>query len=187
MLDSEFCNRSPVELAPLLLNKVLQHGARRGRIVEVEAYTAADDPASHAYRGQTKRNAAMFGPAGRLYVYRCYGVHWCANVVCWPTGQAGAVLIRALAPLAGQDEMQAARPRAQRRRDLCAGPGRLTEALGINAAHDGVDLSIGPVLLLDDQVAPPKQPIASTRIGIRHAAERPWRWYVVGDENVSRR
>ncbi|MEZ5226434.1 MAG: DNA-3-methyladenine glycosylase [Acidimicrobiales bacterium] len=110
-----------IEVAPMLLGLVLRCGERAGRIVEVEAYGGADDPASHAARGRTPRNATMFGPPGGLYVYLSYGIHCCANVVCGPEGQASAVLIRALEPIEGLAEMAVARPRAKRTVDYCNG------------------------------------------------------------------
>ncbi|MHB1854463.1 MAG: DNA-3-methyladenine glycosylase, partial [Acidimicrobiales bacterium] len=139
-LPRSFYARDVLEVAPELLNKVLVCGNRAGRIVEVEAYRGGEDPASHAYKGPTARNASMFGPPGRLYVYFTYGMHWCANVVCMPEGTAQAILLRALSPLAGLEEMRAARPAARRDRDLCRGPARLCQALGIDRSYDGADL-----------------------------------------------
>ncbi len=125
------------------------------RIVEVEAYCGADDAGSHAFRGRTQRNATMFGPAGHLYVYFTYGMHWCANVVAGEPGVAAAVLLRAAAPLEGLETMRERRPAARRDRDLCSGPAKLCQAFGITGAHDGVDLLHGEVLLLDDGTPPP--------------------------------
>ena len=180
---------NPVAVAPWLLNKVLSVGDRAGRIVEVEAYHGANDAASHAYRGLTPRTAIMFGPAGFLYVYFTYGMHWCANVVCGPDGEAAAVLIRALAPLSGLEAMRAARPKARRDLDLCNGPAKLCQALGISGADNGTDLlrhaKVG-VRLLDDGTPPPRRPARGPRIGIREATGRRWRFWVPGEANVSR-
>ena len=190
-LPRAFYRRSSLEVAPDLLNKVLVWGPRAARIVEVEAYDGADDPASHAFGGRTARNAAMFGPPGHLYVYFTYGMHWCANAVCGPSGRATAVLLRAAAPLRGLDEMRAARTVgrsvSRRDRDLCRGPARLAQAFGIDGASDGADL-VGPsgVRIVDDGTAPPDPPGRSARIGIRQATDRPWRWYVPGDPSLSR-
>jgi DNA-3-methyladenine glycosylase len=191
---------NPVTMAQWLLNKVLARGDRTGRIVEVEAYHGANDAASHAYRGLTPRTAIMFGPPGFLYVYFTYGMHWCANVVCGPEGEAAAVLIRALAPLTGVEEMwEARRPGARRERDLCNGPAKLCQALGITGADDGTDLLAtrprsgpaggGPprvVRLLDDGTPPPRRPGRGPRIGITQATEKRWRFWVPGDPSVSR-
>jgi len=186
-LARSFYRRSSLEVAPELLNKVLVAGRCRGRIVEVEAYAGALDPASHAYRGPTARNATMFGPPGHLYVYFTYGMHFCANAVTGASQDGQAVLLRALAPLAGITEMQQRRPAARRPTDLTSGPGKLCQALGIGPEHDGTDLVRGRVRILDDGTAPPGAPGVSTRIGITRAADRPWRWFVAGDPNVSRR
>ncbi len=189
VLPRSFYRRDSLSVAPELLNKVLVHDGRAARIVEVEAYMAGDDPASHAYRGPTARNAVMFGPPGHLYVYFTYGMHWCANAVCGPVGQATAVLLRAGAPLRGLAAMRAARPAARRDRDLASGPAKLCQALGVDQAHDGADLVSGDraVRIVDDGVAPPERPGVSGRIGLSVASDRPWRWYVPGDPNVSRR
>ena len=189
---------NPVTLAPWLLNKVLARGRRAGRIVEVEAYHGANDAASHAYRGLTPRTAVMFGPPGHLYVYFTYGMHWCANVVCGPEGEAAAVLIRALEPTAGLDQMRAARPAGRQERDLCNGPAKLCQALGITGADNGTDLlasrrrsaaapAPGLIRLLDDGTPPPRRPGRGTRIGIREATEKRWRFWVPGSAFVSRR
>jgi DNA-3-methyladenine glycosylase len=161
---------------------------RAGRIVEAEAYYSTD-AASHSYRGVTARTAVMFGPPGHLYVYFSYGMHWCCNPVCGDDGDGQAVLLRALAPLAGQDLMRAARgPAARRERDLCSGPGKLCQAMGIDSGCNGVDLvsGAGGIAILDDRTPPPAAPGIGTRIGITAAADLPLRWWVPGDPNVSR-
>jgi DNA-3-methyladenine glycosylase len=191
----DFFARDGRLVAPELLNKVLVRRdrpggppGRAGRIVEVEAYAGAEDPASHGHRGPTDRNRVMFGPPGHLYVYFTYGMHFCANVVCGVEGECSAVLLRALAPLDGMDAMRAARgPAARRDRDLCSGPAKLCQALGLDRAHDGVDLVAGEeVAVLDDGVPPPAAPGVSTRIGISAAVDEPWRWFVPGEANLSR-
>ena len=193
VLDRGFYRRDPRDVAPDLLGTVLRHrlpgGTTSARIVEVEAYCGPIDPAAHTFRGRTVRNATMFGPPGLLYVYFSYGVHWCANVVCGDEDEGVAVLLRALAPLAGLDGMFERRGSAARReRDLCSGPGKLTQAMAIVGTHDGTDLvTDGALTLLDDGTPPPDDVVQTTRIGISVAAEEPWRWYVAGDPNVSRR
>ena len=189
LLPRSFFTADSRDLAPLLLNKLLVRGGRVGRIVEVEAYAGPADPASHAFRGRTPRNATMFGPPGHLYVYFTYGMHFCANVVCGGDGDASAVLLRALTPVAGLEEMRAARgPAARLDRDLCSGPGKLCQALGIDRSLDGADLVTGDrgVAVCDDGTAPPAEPGRSGRIGISVAVEVPWRFYVPGAEGLSR-
>jgi DNA-3-methyladenine glycosylase len=200
-LARSFYRRDSRELAPMLLNKLLVHddpalGRLAVRIVEVEAYAGSTDPASHAYRGRTPRNATMFGPPGHLYVYFTYGMHFCMNVVAGageedaadPGGDASAVLLRAAAPVAGIDAMRGRRPKVRHDRDLTSGPGRLAQALGVTRAHDGIDLTRGPLRVLDDGVEPPRRPGRSTRVGLREGrGDRDrWRWWVPGEANVSR-
>lgn len=188
-LHRRFYARAGHEVAPALLNKLVVVGERAGRIVEVEAYGGAGDPASHAFRGPTARNATMFGPPGHLYVYRSYGLHWCANVVCGPEGEASAVLLRGLTPVAGIAAMAAARgPAARSERDLCSGPGKLCQALGIDGGLDGADLVSGAagVTVVEDGRPPPACPGIGGRIGLSVATESPWRFYVPGAVGLSR-
>ncbi len=190
VLPRAFYRRDSRVVAPALLNKVLVGAdGRSGRIVETEAYCGSLDAAAHTYRGKTPRNASMFGPPGMLYVYFTYGLHYCCNTVCGEVGEGIGVLLRALAPLSGLEQMRALRPKARRDRDLCSGPGRLTQAMGISRAHDGIDLVTGGggFYIIDDGTPPPLELTPSGRIGIRHAADEAWRWYVPGDVNVSRR
>jgi DNA-3-methyladenine glycosylase len=151
--------------------------------VETESYER-DDPACHAYVGLTERTGVLFGPPGRAYVYLSYGVHSLLNAVAEPEGEAAAVLIRALEPTAGIELMRARRgTRADT--DLCSGPGKLTEALGIGLEHNGADLLAGPFELLDrDGEAP--EVVAGPRVGITKAVDRPWRFCAAGNPNVSR-
>ena len=190
-VSREFYRRDPREVAPELLNKLVVRGDRVGRIVEVEAYVGAIDAGSHAFRGMTPRNATMFGPPGHLYVYFTYGMHWCANAVCGDDGEGLAVLLRALEPVDGLDEMRAARGvKAVRDRDLCSGPAKLAQAFGIDGQFDGADIVTGDrgVLICDDGMAPPSKPGQSARIGLAAGKghEHPWRWFVTGNPHVSR-
>lgn len=186
VLPRSFFARDPRVVAPELLHKVLVHGGRAVRLVEVEAYAGADDPGSHAYRGPTPRTRVMFGPAGHLYVYFTYGRYWCANAVCGDEGEPGGVLLRAGEPLAGLDEMAAARPTARRHRDLASGPARLCQAMGIDGGHDGIDLVTGTdLVILDDGTTPPAEPTVTTRIGLTRGHEHPWRWLVADNDHVS--
>jgi DNA-3-methyladenine glycosylase len=175
-------------VAPDLLGKVLVRGDRSARIVEVEAYCGPEDPGSHTYRGLTRRNATMFGPPGRLYVYFTYGMHWCANAVCGREGEGVAVLLRAAEPLTGVDEMRALRPAARRERDLLRGPARLCQAFGVDGSFDGADLVTADrgISIVDDGVPPPDVPAVSTRIGLSVGAELPWRWCSPGSLHLSR-
>lgn len=189
-LPRAFFARSGPAVAPDLLNKVLIRGDREGRIIEVEAYGGAVDPASHAFRGRTARNATMFGAPGHLYVYFSYGMHFCANVVCGVEGEASAVLLRALTALGGIEEMRSARgPAARRDRDLCSGPGKLCQAFGLDRRFEGADLVTGDfgVTLVDDGTPTPAVPGTSGRVGLSVASEVPWRFYVAGASGLSRR
>ena len=153
-----------------------------GVIVETEAY-APDDPASHTFGGRTSRNGTMFGPPGRLYVYRSYGVHWCANVVSGEEGVGAAVLLRALEPTTGLDAMRTRRG-VDDPRLLAAGPGRLTQALAISGFHDGLDLAEPPFELVAPETT--RGVVESPRVGITRAIDRPWRYSLAGSIFVSR-
>lgn len=188
-LPRAFYRRSALVLARDVLGRPLVCDSPRGRvagiIVETEAYRGRRDPASHAFRGPTRRARVMFGPPGHAYVYFIYGAHHCLNLVAEPEGQAAAVLVRALAPVLGLDLMR-------RRRGVTAwnalarGPGNLARALGLTRAHDGADLTVGPVWLGDRR--PQRFGCATARgprVGIRLGAERPWRFYLAGHPCVS--
>ena len=178
----DFFARPVHEVAPELVGATLLCDGVGGPIVEVEAYDH-EDPAAHGYRGRTERNASMFGPPGHAYVYRSYGIHWCLNFVCEQEGSASAVLIRALKPARGV-EVMGARRGLDDERLLCAGPGRLCQALGITREHDGLPLDRPPFELLARHETPD---IASgPRVGITKAADRPWRYGVAGSRYLSR-
>jgi DNA-3-methyladenine glycosylase len=175
--------RPVLDVAPLLLGAVLRHGDVACRLTEVEAYDGANDPGSHAYRGRTPRNAVMFGPPGRLYVYFTYGMHWCANVVCGPPDTASAVLVRAGEIVDGADTARGRRASARADRDLARGPARLCQALGIAREENGHDLSVAPLTLEPADPAPDVR--TGPRVGLRAAADRPWRFYLPGEPTVS--
>ena len=181
-LGPDFFARSVHEVAPDLLGVTLLVDGVGGPIIEVEAYDRTD-PASHGYRGRTPRNASMFGPPGRTYVYRSYGIHWCVNLVCEEEGNAAAVLLRALEPACGQDRMRERRG-LDAPRLLCAGPGRLCQALGIDGSLDGRRLDEAPFELIrrSERV----EMVSGPRIGISRAAELPWRYAVAGSRHLSR-
>jgi DNA-3-methyladenine glycosylase len=190
-LARAFYQRDPRDVGPDLLNKLLVRGRRVGRIIEVEAYCGAIDPGSHTYRGKTLRNATMFGPPGLLYVYFTYGMHFCANSVCGDEGEGVAVLLRAVSPLAGLEEMRARRPAARGDDELCSGPARLCAAFGLDRSFDGADLVTGDrgVVIAGDGLAPPVQPVVTTRIGLGpgRGGQHPWRYCVPGARGLSRR
>jgi DNA-3-methyladenine glycosylase len=187
-LSRAFFNRAATTVATQLLNKILvATDGRAGRIVEIEAYLGAVDPASHTYRGKTQRNAVMFGPPGHMYVHFTYGMHWCCNCVSGPEGDGCGVLIRALEPLHGLEQMRVARPRAANDRDLCRGPARLAQAMGISGEQNGIDLvaAYDGFTIVSDGMAPPRHPLSGPRIGISKGKDFPWRWMVPGNRYVS--
>lgn len=179
----ELLGRPALEVAPELLGSTLRIGEVVVRLTEVEAYDGANDPGSHAYRGPTPRNQVMFGPAGHLYVYFTYGMHYCCNVSCGPEGEASAVLLRAGEIVEGVEAARRRRPGFVDR-DLARGPARLCRALGIGREHNGRDLEGS--LLLPDPAAPAAQVSTGPRVGLRLAAERPWRFWLTGEPTVSR-
>jgi DNA-3-methyladenine glycosylase len=175
-----------VEVARALIGCVVAHDGCSGVIVETEAYHDSE-PACHAYVGLTPRTRTLFGPPGRAYVYRSYGIHALLNAVCEPEGVGAAVLIRALEPLTGIERMAARRGVGPGRvRELCSGPGKLTQALGIELSENGGDLAAGPVVIgarLEGREAPPIS--VGRRIGISKAVELPWRFCVTGSRFIS--
>ena len=182
LLRKTFFNRSVHEVAPDLIGTTLLVDGVGGIIVEVEAYHHTE-PAAHSYRGPTARNAVMFGPAGFAYVYRSYGIHWCVNFVCERAGSASAVLIRALEPTHGIAAMRRRR-HLHDERSLCSGPGKLTEALGITHAHNGLALDAPPIALYARNARP--EVVAGVRIGLTKAVDLPWRYGLKGSKFLSK-
>lgn len=191
-------SRPAIEVAPELLGAIVRHTTPEGsvavRLTEVEAYMGADDPGSHAYRGPTKRNAVMFGEAGHLYCYRHLGLHHCVNVVCGPVGVASAVLLRAGEVVEGRDLAYArrtARGVARRDADLARGPARLTVALGLDLAHNGVDLVSGAAVSLElpERAASLDRISTGPRVGVSgdggDGDRHPWRFWLTGEPTVS--
>ena len=210
LVPREFLDRPSTEVAPDLLGCVLEHETADGLVAvaltEVEAYAGEVDPASHAYRGRTGRNAVMFGPAGHAYVYFTYGMHFCVNVVCMPSGTASAVLLRAGQVIAGEELARSRRASASTARDLARGPARLCQALGIDRRLDGADLCDpgSPLRLLfapggrppgdpphggtarpPIPPAPPAPWRTGPRVGVREGADVPWRFWLDGAPSVS--
>ncbi len=186
-LPRRFYRRDPREVAPELLNKLLVRGPLVGRIVEVEAYCGSEDPASHAYRRRTARNEVMFGPAGHLYVYFVYGMHFCANVVALTDGVPGAVLLRAGEVVSGVDAARRQRPSARSATELAKGPARLTGVLGLDREHNGADLTEpgSPVRLLAGEPIADAEIRVGPRVGVAVAIDVPWRFWIDGSPTVS--
>jgi DNA-3-methyladenine glycosylase len=181
-LTRSFFDRSVHAVAPELIGATLTVGGAGGVIVEVEAYHHTD-PAAHSYGGMTERNAVMFGPPGFVYVYRSYGIHWCLNFVCEAAGSASAVLVRAIEPTEGLATMRRRRGLPDVR-DLCSGPGKLCEALGVTHKHNGLPLDRTP-FELRARVGKPDV-VAGPRIGISKAVELPWRYGLRGSKFLSK-
>jgi DNA-3-methyladenine glycosylase len=182
LIHRDFFARSVHAVAPDLIGVTFLFNGVGGRIVETEAYHHTD-PAAHSFGGRTERNAVMFGPPGFVYVYRSYGIHWCVNFVCEPEGSAAAVLIRAIEPLEGLAKMRRRRGLLDERL-LCAGPGRVCEALGITRAHNGLPLDAAPFEL--HRRTGKVEVAVGPRIGITKAVERPWRYGLAGSRFLSK-
>lgn len=199
ILPRSFYARPVEQVARDLLGAILVHkigdqsdGGKvlAGKIVETEAYLGVNDRAAHAWRGITGRTRVLFGPPGHAYVYFIYGMYECLNLVAEPAGHAGCVLIRALEPIAGIDEMRRRRSRRHRRRlrleEVASGPGKLTLAMGITRRHNGADVTRGPLVVRAPRSPRPFEIAVSPRVGITHNADWPLRFYIAGNPCVSR-
>ena len=186
ILKCAFYERETVQVARELLGKVLVHGETAGRIVETEAYLGGDDLASHSARGVTERTRVIFGPPGHAYVYFIYGMYECLNLVAEPAGKAGCVLIRALEPLYGIDVMRLRRPGARKLEDLASGPGKLTLAMGITRAQNGMDVTRGEFAVREPREEAQIEIVVTPRIGISECADWPLRFLIGGNRFVSR-
>jgi DNA-3-methyladenine glycosylase len=186
VLPRSFYDRPVLDVARDLLGRYVVHGEVTVRLTEVEAYAGGRDPASHAFRGRTARNAVMFGPGGHAYVYFTYGMHFCMNLVCGPAGQAAAVLLRAGEVVGGAATARQRRPNAAER-DLARGPARLTRALAVDRALDGLDVTDRRSPLRVVQGAPARSDAIrwGPRVGVNAAAELPWRAWVADEPTVS--
>ena len=182
-LGKQFFNQPTVDLAKALLGKYLVFGELKGKIVETEAYLYKDDPGCHAYRGQTPRNAAMFGPAGRTYVYFIYGMYYCLNIVSGKTGEGEAVLIRAIEPIGGIELMQKRR-KTKKIENLCNGPGKLTQAFGITRKHNNLSLLEGDLRIRNSRAKP--EIVCGKRIGLSAGKELELRFYIKDNKFVSK-
>lgn len=183
-LPRSFFARPVLEVAPQLLGAQIRCGPVRIRLTEVEAYAGTADPASHAFRGPTPRTQVMFGPAGFLYVYFTYGMHWCANLVCESDGVAGAVLLRGGEVIAGHEVARSRRVAAKVDRDLARGPARLAEALGLTGVDSGTDLCTrGSPITVHSGVSGEVR--TGPRVGISVATDWPWRYWLDGEPTVS--
>ena len=191
IVPRKFYERPTLRVARDLLGKLIIHRPGpellAGRIVETEAYLGVNDPAAHTARGRTERTRVIFGPPGHAYVYLCYGMYDCLNLVTEPDGAPGCVLIRALEPVAGLDGIRRRRPKAKRLRDLASGPGKLTMALGIGPEHYGADVTRGLLTVRAFRLPRDFETVTSRRVGISAAQELPYRFYIKDNEHVSGR
>lgn len=191
-LSRSFYTQSTISVAKHLLGKIIVRKSGNvflsGKIIEVEAYLF-HDPACHAFKGMTERNKIMFNRGGYLYVYFTYGMHYCANIVTYKEGFGEAVLLRAVEPIKGIDVMRRNRKIGEERNQyaLTNGPAKFAQAFGLTTRHSGIDLTCGEIFLLDADPVPASEIVSTTRIGIRHAAEKRWRYYIKNNPWVSKK